>query len=266
MDLSLAILLFLLTGALTGILSGLLGIGGGLVIVPILLLLLDHNHFPPEHLMHVALGTSLATIIFTSLASARAHHGHGNVDWRIVASLAPGIVAGTLAGAWLAAHLHTDSLKIVFVLFVFYIGTQLLLDFKPAPSRTLPGSAATFLTGGGIGIMSSLVGIGGGTMTVPFLVWCNHPMRRAVGTSAAVGFPIALAGTVGYAINGMDVAGLPPYSLGFVYLPAVAGIVASSMFTAPLGAKLAQVLPVPLLKKFFALLLYGLGIKMLTGI
>ena len=266
MSLPLEFVLFLLTGAFAGILSGLLGVGGGMVIVPILLLLLGQHHFPPAQLMHVALGTSLATIILTSLASARAHHGHGNVNWQVVRRITPGIIAGTLFGAWLAARMHANSLKIVFVIFVFYVGTQLLLDFCPPPSRTLPGKAKLSAAGGLIGMISSLVGIGGGTMTVPFLVCCKCHMREAVGTSSAVGFPIAVAGTIGYIAAGMQVAGLPPYSLGFVYLPAVAGITMASMLTAPIGAKMAQTLPVPLLKKLFALLLYGLGLKMLLGI
>ncbi len=265
MQLFIEFFLFLLTGAFAGILSGLLGVGGGLIIVPILLFLLGQHHFPAAQLMHVALGTSLATIIFTSLASARAHHGHGNVNWRIVRLIAPGIIAGTLLGAWLAARMNTGSLKILFVIFVFYVGTHLLLDFCPPPSRTPPGKAKLLTAGGLIGALSSLVGIGGGSMTVPFLVCCNCHMREAVGTSSAVGFPIAVAGTVGYIATGLQVTGLPPYSLGFVYLPAVAGITMASMLTAPIGAKLAQTLPVPLLKKLFALLLYGLGLKMLLG-
>ncbi len=258
--------IYALTGALIGVLSGLLGIGGGLIIVPVLLLLLGAHHFPAAHLMHVALGTSLATIIFTSLVSARAHHLHENVNWTVVRHISPGIVLGTLCGAWLAARMPTSGLKLLFVVFVFYVGTQLLLDFCPPPTRTLPGRKALFAAGGLIGTLSSLVGIGGGSMTVPFLVCCNRHMREAVGTSAAVGFPIAVAGTLGYMLTGMHSSGMPPYSLGFVYLPAVLGITTASMLTAPLGARLAQILPVHLLKKLFALLLYAMGVKMLWGI
>lgn len=266
MTLPFELMLFLLAGAGTGILSGLLGIGGGLVIVPVLLLLLGQHAFPPAHLMHVALGTSLATIIFTSLASANAHRRHGNVHWPAVRRLSPGIVVGTLLGAWIAAWMDTSWLKILFILFVFYVGTQLLLEFLPAPHRTLPGKARLFSVGTVIGTVSSLVGIGGGSMTVPFLISCNCHMRVAVGTSAAIGLPIAIAGTVGYIATGLHVAGLPPYCLGFVYLPAVAGITLASMWTAPVGAKLAQTLPVPTLKKLFALLLYVLGLKMLVSL
>ena len=258
--------LFLLTGAVTGIISGLLGVGGGMIIVPILLALLPQNHFPPGQLMHVALGTSLATIIFTSLASARAHHRFNRVNWTIVRHITPGILLGTLAGTGLAAALQTDSLKVVFVIFMFYVGTQMLLDFCPPPSRELPGKTTLWIAGSLIGLISSLVGIGGGSMTVPFLVCCRCHMHDAVGTSSAVGMPIAVAGTAGYIVTGLHAGELPNYSLGFVYLPAVAGITAASMLTAPWGARLAQTLPVPNLKKGFALLLYGLGLKMLWGI
>lgn len=266
MSIPLELLIFLLAGAFTGILSGLLGVGGGLVIVPILLLLLGHHQVPPSQLMHVALATSLATIIFTSLSSARAHASHGNIHWGAVRHITPGVIAGALMGAWLAAGLPTITLKIVFVVFVFYVGTQLLLDFRPPASRTLPGRLALFTVGSVVGIFSSLVGIGGGTMTVPFLVYCNCHMRQAVGTSSVVGFPIAVAGTLGFIINGWHIDGLPPYSAGFVYLPAVAGISMASMMTAPIGARLAQTLPVSSLKKIFAVLLFVIGIKMLLSL
>jgi uncharacterized membrane protein YfcA len=257
--------LFLLTGAVTGIISGLLGVGGGMIIVPILLVLLSQHHVPTQLLMHVALGTSLATIIFTSFSSARAHHGHRRINWPIVWHLSPGIIFGTLLGAWLAARLNTDHLKILFVIFMFYVGTQMLMDFCPPPTRELPEKLKLWAAGGLIGAISSLVGIGGGSMTVPFLVCCRCHMREAVGTSSAVGLPIAVAGTIGYVLTGLHVDGRPPYSLGFVYLPAAAGITAASMLTAPIGAKLAQKLPVPLLKKGFAVLLYGLALNMLSG-
>ena len=258
--------LYLATGALTGVLSGLLGIGGGMIIVPVLVLLLGPHHFPADHLMHVALGTSLATIIFTAIASSRAHHRRGSVNWPAARGIVPGIVLGTLAGAWLAAQISSDALKVVFVLFAFYAGTQLLLDFCPPPSRALPGNGVLFFAGNVIGMISSLVGIGGGSLTVPFLVCCKCPMREAVGTSALIGLPVALGGTLGYLTMGWHVSGLPPYSLGFVYLPAVLGITLASTLTAPLGAALAHRLPVPVLKRVFAVLLYGLGVKMLWSV
>lgn len=259
------LLLYLMTGACAGMLSGLLGVGGGIIIVPALALLLAPHHFPESHLMHVALGTSLATIVFTAAASFKAHQRRGSINWQAARGIAPGVVGGTLLGAWLAAHIPSDGLKIVFVLFSFYAGTQLLLDYCPPPGRALPGNIVLLGAGGVIGTLSSLVGIGGGSLSVPFLARCRCPIREAIGTSAFIGLPLALAGTVGYTFTGWNVAGLPQYSVGFVYLPALAGIALASILTAPLGAALAHRLPVALLKRLFGLLLYGLGIRMLWG-
>jgi len=257
---------YLALGGFAGILAGLLGVGGGLVIVPILTFLFTAQHLPAAYILHLALGTSLATIMFTSVSSMRAHHGRKAVDWGVVRRITPGILAGTFLGSWLASQLSTRFLKGFFVAFLYYVATQMLLDIKPKAHRQLPGAAGTSGVGSLIGGVSSLVGIGGGTMTVPFLLWCNVPMRNAIGTSAAVGFPIALAGTLGYAVNGLSAAALPNYSLGFVYLPALVGVACASFATAPVGAKLAHSLPVPRLKKFFALLLVAMATKMLWSL
>jgi uncharacterized membrane protein YfcA len=174
----------------------------------------------------------------------------------------PGIALGCLSGAWLASRLDTQPLKLLFVVFELYVGTQLLLEFAPKAARMLPGRTGMTLAGVLIGAVSSLVGIGGGTLSVPFMVFCNRDMREAVGTSAAIGFPIAVFGGLGYMLTGWGVGTLPPFSVGFVYLPAFVGLVLTSVLTAPFGAKLAHLLPVPALKKLFALLLYGLGLKM----
>ena len=259
-------LLYLAVGLVAGLLAGLLGVGGGLVIVPVLVFIFTAQHFPEAHLVHMALGTSLASIMFTSVSSFRAHHSHGAVKWPIVRGLTPGIVAGTLLGSVLAAHLPTAFLKLFFVVFLFYVGTQMLLNIRPQASQPLPGLAGLFAVGGAIGGISSLVGIGGGTLSVPFMTWCNVKMHEAIGTSAAIGFPIAVAGGAGYVANGLAVNGLPPHSLGFVYLPTLAGVVAASLMTAPVGARLAHRLPVGRLKKIFAFLLYVMGIKMALGL
>ncbi|HEY5975739.1 MAG TPA: sulfite exporter TauE/SafE family protein [Geobacteraceae bacterium] len=259
-------LIYLGLGIIAGLLAGLLGVGGGIVIVPMLTFTFTYLRFPPEQLHHLALGTSLATIVFTSFASFRAHHGKGVVNWPVVRQLTPGILAGTLAGSWVAAHLSTGFLKVFFVCFTFYVALQMLLDIRPKPGRQLPGRGWLFGVGSVIGGISSLVGIGGGSMSVPFLVWCNISMYSAIGTSAAIGFPIALAGAVGYVANGLATDGLPAYSLGFVHLPALAGIALASYLTAPLGARLAHSLPVPKLKKAFACLLLATGLKMLSGL
>jgi uncharacterized membrane protein YfcA len=176
--------------------------------------------------------------------------------------MAPGIVCGTLAGAWLASLIPARPLKIFFVAFLFYAALQMALNFKPKPSRELPGRLGMFGAGGIIGAVSSWVGIGGGTLSVPFQAWCNVPLHRAIGTSAAIGFPIAAAGAIGYLIGGWQRADLPPGSLGFLSLPALSGIALGSILTAPLGAKTAHALPVAKLKRIFALLLFILAIRM----
>lgn len=255
--------IYLLVGALVGILAGLLGVGGGLVIVPMLLVCMTKQGLPPDNMMHLALGTSLASIIFTSASSFWAHHQRGAVRWDAVRQLTPGILTGTFLGSGLAAMMSTQSLKLFFVLFLFFVAAQLFIDRKPTPSRNLPGWLGLFGAGNAVGSISSLIGIGGGAMTVPFLMWCNVPVHLAIGTSAAVGFPIAIAGAFGYVYHGLAVTSLPSHCFGFVYLPALAGIVIASVVTAPLGVRLAHALPVVPLKRIFALLLMAAGIRMM---
>ena len=259
-------LLYVATGIFAGFLAGLLGVGGGLVIVPVLAFIFAAQGFPAAQIMHLALGTSLASIMFTSISSLRTHHAHGAVNWRVVRGITPGIVAGTLGGTVVAAQLSTTFLKMFFVVFLYYVATQMILNIKPKPSRELPGKAGMFGAGSVIGAVSSLVGIGGGTLSVPFMTWCNVKLHQAIGTSAAIGFPIAAAGAAGYVANGWALGTLPAYSLGFVYLPALAGLAVASVLTAPFGARLAHRLPVARLKKFFALLLYVLGTRMLFSL
>ncbi len=253
-------------GAVAGVLAGLLGVGGGTVIVPALTLLFTGLDFPAGHVLHLALGTSMASILFTSVASLRAHHRRGAVDWQVVGRLAPGIVAGTLLGVWLAARLSSNALKLIFVGFAWFVAVQMLLNLKPKPARQLPATGGMLASGGAIGVVSSFVGIGGGTLSVPFMTWCNVPLHTVIGTSAALGFPIAAAGVAGYVANGWQAAGLPPHSYGFVYLPALAGIAGASMLTAPLGARIAHALPVARLRQLFALLLLAVGARMLASL
>jgi len=220
---------------------------------------------PPGHILHLALGTSLASIMFTSVSSLRAHHGRGAVNWTVVRQITPGIMVGTFCGSWVAAQLSTDFLKVTFVIFQYYVAAQMLLDIKPKPHRQLPGPLAMSSVGTLIGGVSSLVGIGGGSMSVPFMAWCNVAMHTAIGTSAAIGFPIALAGAAGYVVNGWT-AQLPPHTLGFIYLPALMGVSLASVLTAPLGARMAHALPIAMLKKVFALLLLVMGTKLLLSL
>lgn len=257
---------YLAIGVVAGLLAGLFGIGGGLVIVPMLVFFMPRAGIPPEFIMHLALGTSMASIIFTSVSSFWAHHKRGAVRWNIVIQITPGIIIGTLFGSYIASHTPTNALKGFFVIFLYYVAIQMLVDRKPKPSRDIPGQAAMIGVGSVIGIVSSLVGIGGGTLSVPFMLWCNVAAHQAIGTSAAIGFPIAVSGAVGYIYNGLHVAGLPQYSFGYIYLPALVGIVIASVLTAPLGVRMAHSLPVPKLKRIFAVLLLIVGTRMVWGL
>ena len=257
---------YLALGAVAGFLAGLFGVGGGLVLVPVLLLLFDAQHFPVEHVMHLALGTSMATIVFTSLSSMRKHHQHGAVNWRVVRNITPGILLGTLFGALLAASIPTRGLGIFFTLFVYFAAAQILLDVRPHASRQLPGMTGMTAIGTFTGWISSLVSIGGGVVVVPFLVWCNVPLRKAIGTSAAIGFPVAVGGTAGYVVTGMNLHSLPEPNLGFVYLPALFWVALASVTTAPLGAKATHHMKISLLRKLFAVLLIALATKLLLKV
>jgi uncharacterized membrane protein YfcA len=252
-------------GALAGLLAGLLGVGGGIIIVPMLTFLFTTHHLPDAHIAHLAIGTSLATIAFTSISSMRSHNVRGAVEWGIFRSITPGILVGSLFGTWVAAQLSTRFLKGFFVAFLCYVAVQMFLDFKPGPGKKV-GRRGMFGFGSLIGGISALVGIGGGTMSVPLLLWHAIPIRSAIGTSAAIGFPIAIAGTIGYILNGLPAATLPPYCFGYIYLPALIGVSAMSMLTAPLGAKLAHRIPVKNLKKGFACFLLLVAGKMLLGL
>lgn len=254
---------YLALGAVTGVLAGLFGIGGGLLLVPALLFAFAAQGFanaPP--LLHLALATAMATILFSSLASLRKHHQHGAVDWRVVRQISPGILLGTALGAVFSARIPAQFLAVFFALFVYLAAAQILLDIRPHAARQLPQRTGMTLFGMFTGWISSLVSIGGGTVVVPFLIWCNVPLRRAIGTSAAIGFPVALGGTLGYIATGLNQPDLPSPHLGYVYLPAMFWVALASMFTAPLGAKLAHRIEVGLLRKLFAVLLIVLATKL----
>jgi uncharacterized membrane protein YfcA len=255
----------LLLGSITGFLAGLLGVGGGMMQVPFMTIILTARGLPTPLAVKMAIATSMATILFTSLSSVRAHHGRGAVRWDIVRTLAPGIVAGGLiAGAGIFALVKGTALAVGFAVFVGFSATQMLLDRKPAPTRQLPGTPGRLGAGGLIGLVSGLVGAGGAFISVPFMTWCNVPIRNAVGTSAALGFPIALANTLGYVIGGWGVQGGPPGSVGYLWLPGLAVIASASVFTAPLGARTAHSIDVAKLKRIFACLLYALSAYMLS--
>ena len=220
-------------GACTGFLAGLLGIGGGMVLTPFLTLILSAAGVPETVLVHSAIATSLATILFTSLSSVRAHNARGAVLWHLTAWLAPGILVGSALGAKASSLLPTAAVALIFVIFVGFSAVKMFFNAKPQPSRTLPGWAGLFGVGTVIGGISSVVGAGGGFISVPFMVWCNTPMHKAVGTSAALGFPIALAGTLSYIVAGWKVPELTavPHMLGYIHWPALLSVAAASVLT-----------------------------------
>ena len=253
-----------LLGLCTGFLAGLLGIGGGMIMVPFITAILTNRGIAPDLAVKAAIATSMATIIFTSVSSVRAHHKRGAVRWDIARQLAPGIVLGAaLASLGVFAVLKGSWLALLFAAFVGFSATQMLKDKKPKPSRTMPGTAGQVGAGGVIGFLSGLVGAGGGFVSVPFMTWCNVAIHKAVATSAALGFPIALANAAGYIIAGQGVPGLPAHSLGYIHWPALAVIASASVLTAPLGVRAAHTLPVASLKKVFSSVLYLLAAYML---
>ena len=228
-------------------------------------LVFQHQGVAIDVLMHVSIGTSLATIVVTSLSSIRAHHKRGAIDWLIFKRITPGIILGGFLGSVLADAIPGEELRVLFALFMFLVATQMMIAGTPAPHRTLPRTPGMLTVGVVIGAIAALMGVGGGAMSVPFMTWCNVHIRQAVATSAAIGFPIALAGAFGFMITGWGSEALPPGSIGYVNLPAFAGIVVASILFAPLGAKLAHTIPPKLLKRIFAVLLYILGVRMLLA-
>lgn len=259
-------LAYLGIGMVVGFAAGLLGIGGGVVMVPLLVWVFTSRGLPGEHVLHLALGTALAAMVFTSLSSMRAHHARRAVDWGIARAMASGMLVGSFVAALIAGFIPTRPLAIGFTLLVFYAATQILFDLKPPGTRELPGGTGLFAAGTFIGAVSSLLAAGGAFLTIPFLTWCRVPLRRAIGTAAANGLPIAIAGTIGYILHGLRVTDLPAPSIGYVYLPALALVVATSMLAAPLGARLAHSLPVKRLRTIFAVLLYFFALRMLAGV
>ncbi len=251
--------LYLLLGAVAGIVAGLFGIGGGLLIVPVLIFSFQLQGVDAAVLTHMAVATSLATIVVTSLSSVRAHHQHGAVRWELFRSLAVGILAGAVLGVNTAVQLSGGTLQIALGIFALLVAVQMAFGLKPSAGDQVPGSAELSVSGGIIGWASSIFGIGGGALTVPYLSWRRVTMQQAVATSAACGLPIALMGALANVWVGWGEAQLPDWSLGYVYLPAFAGIVLASSMTAPLGARLAHRLPQPVLKKVFAVFLVVVG-------
>jgi uncharacterized protein len=257
---------YLAIGAVVGFFAGLLGIGGGVIIVSSLALMFSARGFAPQYVMHLAVGTSLAAIVAGSWSSFRTHHRHHAVDWAVVRRMTPGLLAGVAAGALVARLMSTGVLKYFFLGFMFLLTTQMVLDLRPKASRELPGAAGLAAMSLFIGFCSSLFGGGAAALGVPFFTWCNMTTHRAIGTVAAMGFPLSIAGTVAYALSGWSVAGLPPWSAGFVYVPAFVGISATSMLAAPYGARLAHRLKGATLRRVFAVFLVLTGLKVAISV
>jgi len=257
---------YLAIGAVVGFLAGLLGIGGGIVIVSSLALMFAAQAFPAAFVMHMAIATSLAAMVASSFASLRTHHRHGAVDWDVVKLMTPGLLAGVLAGTALSRHIPNAFLKYFFLGFTLVVTAQMTLDLKPRAARDLPRGAGLAAAGAGIGVVSGLFGSGAAAIGVPFLTWSRMTTHRAIGTVAALAFPLAAAGSVGYIWSGWGVEGLPPGSVGFIYLPALLGISATSILFAPFGARLAHRLPAARLRKIFALFLAAMAVKVAVSI
>lgn len=255
------ILIYLTTGAFVGFIAGLLGIGGGLIIVPVLTSVFIY-FLQTEHVVHLAIGTSLATILITSYSAVKTHHKLGHVNWELVRLLGIGIFLGAFLGGWSSQFIDNNVLSKLFGFFELVIAIYMLLNIKPTPQRQLPSAIHQTSAGFGIGGIASILGIGGGTLTTPYLVWHNVKMHKAIATSTACSIPVAAAGTFGFLLGGLNTELLPEYATGYIYWPAFFGIVIMSYFTAPIGAKLTHQLPVKLLKKLFSFLLILLAIKM----
>ncbi|MDR2710265.1 MAG: sulfite exporter TauE/SafE family protein [Burkholderiales bacterium] len=252
----------LLLGVVVGFLAGLLGIGGGLLTVPFITMLLTQHATSGEQIVHMAVATSASTIVFTSLSSIRAHHAHNAVLWPVCLRVVPGLLLGGFLGAQIASLLPKAPLALFFALFTAVSATQMLLGKTPKATRELPGSLGLASVGTGIGTISGLIGAGGGFLSVPYLIWNNVPIRNAVATSAAMSFPIAAASTIGFIIAGWNAPDLPSYSFGYIYVPALVAIAATSMIFAPIGARAAHRWPVAIIRRFFAFLLYALSLYM----
>lgn len=258
------ILLYLLCGLFAGFTAGLFGVGGGMIIVPALLWMFHTQGFDPVYATHLAIGTSLAVIMITSISSIKAHHNRQAVRWDIMRQLVIGLLLGALFGAWIAKRLPSNWLQLIIGLFALYTAISMYQKTRPKTQSTtttenMPSQAMQISAGGLIGIASAIFGIGGGTLTVPYLSHYGVSMRQAVGTAAAGGLPIAIAGALGFMLFGSAVHDLPPYAIGFVYLPAFVGISITSVFAAQLGARAAHFLPSNILKQLFIIFLFFVG-------
>lgn len=259
------VLILLGMGAIAGTLAGLLGIGGGIIIVPVLAIVFAKQGISSGVLMHVSIGTSLATIVITSMSAIRTHHQHHAIHWPVFRQITPGILFGGLLGAVIAKYIPGEDLRLIFGIFMLFVAAQMILGNTTKPHRQLPRTPGMLVVGTFIGTMSSLMGVGGGSMSVPFMTWCNVAIRNAIATSSAIGLPIAVSGVIGFIVTGWGVEHRPVLSLGFVNLPAFFSIVVASTLFAPVGAKITHRISPQRLRQFFGYFLLVLSVKILYG-
>ena len=258
--------MYLGIGCIVGLLSGMLGVGGGILIVVLLNAFYSIHGFASGNMYYLVLGTSMASITISTFASFWVHKSKGAVDWTVFRKVIPGTIIFTIVGTMLAPRMPIGLLKSIFMAFIVYVGIQLFLDYKPKPGRALPGSVGLFILGGVTGCFSGMLGIAGGNIFIPAALWFNMPMRTAVGTSAGIGSLIALTGALGYYWQGHAAQGLPEWSLGYIYLPAVLGIAVTGMIAAPIGATVTHRVPVRTLKRCYAVFLFFSAARMAWGL
>lgn len=251
----LILLAYLLLGAIAGLIAGIFGLGGGIIIVPTLIFTFSYLNFPPEVLTHLAVGTSLSTILFTSLSAIHVHHQKLAISWPLVVKLITGLLIGSFIGAYCADFVSGQTLQRIFAFYSLLVAIQMWFSWRPKGAFVLPKKAGLTLIGGFIGTISGLFGIGGGTVTVPILTLYRVKITQAIATAAVISFPVALSGTIGYIVMGFDHPSLPEYSVGYIYLPATLGIILSSTVFAKVGARLAHRLAPEKLKKIFVFVL-----------
>ncbi|CAK7020598.1 MAG: hypothetical protein DELT_02407 [Desulfovibrio sp.] len=259
-----ALLLYVLFGSMVGILAGLMGAGGAMLLVPILHFTLAKQGVDPAIIHHMAIATTMANILFTSTAATYSHHKRGVVPWRAVAWIVPGILAGAFAGSYATAYIAARPLTLAFACFLVYGAIQMFVEIKPKASRHMPGIPGKIMIGLFIGLLSGLLGIGGAAITMPILLICGVPVLSVIAAAGAFGFPVAVAGCIGFALTAWGYPTLPPYSLGFIYLPALAGLVPSSMLTAPLGVKLSHSLSPKTVRRGVGVFMLFMAFQLIT--
>lgn len=256
---------YLFFGAIVGLLAGLMGSGGAMIMVPILHFTLARQGIAPELIHHMAIATAMANILFTSTITTYSHHKRGAVPWKTIAWMVPGILGGSFAGSYMTAYIPSAPLTMAFAVFLLYAALQMFVDIKPKASRHMPGVAGQIGLGAVIGLLSGVLGIGGAAITLPILLVCGLPLLSVIASAGAFGFPIAVAGCTGYMLTAWGHPGLPAHSLGFIYLPALLGLIPASMVTAPLGVKLSHTLPVTLVKRGLGIFLCLMAFRMIYG-